>query len=51
MLDERDGLGAVRTWGARSRATLLVDPAALGRFRWLVLATPGLDPPAWLDLP
>ena len=51
MLDERDGLGAVRTWGARSRATLLVDPAALGRFRWLVLATPGLDPPRWLDLP
>ena len=51
MLDERDGLGAVRTWGARSRATLLVDPAALGRFRWLVLASPGPEPPAWLDLP
>jgi SAM-dependent MidA family methyltransferase len=51
MLDERDGLGAVRTWGARSRATLLVDPAALGRFRWLVLASPGREPPAWLDLP
>lgn len=51
MLDERDGLGAVRTWGARSRAALLVDPAALGRFRWLVLASPGLEPPAWLDLP
>ena len=26
LLDERDGLGAVRTWSGRSRATLLVDP-------------------------
>jgi SAM-dependent MidA family methyltransferase len=42
------GLEAVRTWGGRSRATLLADPAALGRHRWLLLATPGLPAPAWL---
>ncbi len=47
QLDERDGLSAVRTWGGRSRASLLVDPAALGRHRWLLLATPGLALPAW----
>ena len=44
----RDGLEAVRTWSGRSRATLLVDPSALGRLRWLLLATPGLPSPSWL---
>jgi NADH dehydrogenase [ubiquinone] 1 alpha subcomplex assembly factor 7 len=48
LLDDRDGLQAARVWGARSRATLLVDPAALGRFRWLLLASPGLPRPPWL---
>ncbi|MGZ8623949.1 MAG: SAM-dependent methyltransferase [Actinomycetota bacterium] len=48
LLDERDGLGAVRAWTGRSRATLLADPASLGRFKWLLLATPGLPSPAWL---
>jgi NADH dehydrogenase [ubiquinone] 1 alpha subcomplex assembly factor 7 len=48
LLDERAGLEVVRAWSARSQATLLVDPVALGRFRWLLLATPGLTPPAWL---
>ncbi len=48
-LDARDGAAAVRAWSDRSRATLLVDPGALGRFRWLVLATRGLPAPAWLD--
>ena len=48
LLDARDGLQAVRAWSARSRATLLVDPAALGRFRWLILASPGLSIPRWL---
>lgn len=43
-----DGDGAVRAWTGRSRATLLVDPAALGRHRWMVLASPGLPPPDWL---
>ena len=47
-LDERRGLEAVRTWSGRSRATLLVDPAALGRLRWLLLATPGQPAPAWM---
>ena len=47
-LDRREGVDAVRAWSGRSRATLLVDPVALGRLRWLLLATPGLDPPAWI---
>jgi SAM-dependent MidA family methyltransferase len=42
------GLEAVRTWSGRSRASLLVDPGALGRMRWLLLATPELPEPAWL---
>jgi SAM-dependent MidA family methyltransferase len=42
------GLEAVRTWSGRSRATLLVDPAALGRVRWLVLGSPGLPTPRFL---
>ena len=42
------GAGAVRTWGGRSRAVMLADPAGLGRFRWFVAATPGVDEPAWL---
>jgi NADH dehydrogenase [ubiquinone] 1 alpha subcomplex assembly factor 7 len=49
LLDERDGLGSVRAWTGRSRATLLADPASLGRFKWLLLATPGLPAPAWLE--
>ncbi|MGZ4149462.1 MAG: SAM-dependent methyltransferase [Actinomycetota bacterium] len=48
QLDTRDGMGAVRTWADKSRATLLADPGGLGRFRWLVLATPGLPAPQWL---
>ncbi len=47
-LDEGSGLDAVRTWSGRSRASLLVDPGGLGRLRWLLLATPGLEPPGWL---
>lgn len=42
------GMEAIRTWGGRSRASLLVDPAGLGRLRWLVLATSGLPEPGWL---
>jgi SAM-dependent MidA family methyltransferase len=30
QLDAREGMEAVRTWSARRRATLLVDPSALG---------------------
>ncbi|HEY7400903.1 MAG TPA: SAM-dependent methyltransferase [Actinomycetota bacterium] len=49
QLDERKGLDAVRTWSGRSRATILVDPVALGRHRWLVLGTTGLQAPSWLS--
>ena len=48
LLQEGDGDAAVRAWSGRSRATLLVDPAGLGRHRWLLLATPGLPPADWL---
>ncbi len=42
------GSDAVRIWQTRSLARLLVDPAGLGGFWWLVLATRGLPPPGWL---
>jgi len=42
------GADAVRAWGGRSRATMLADPAGLGRFRWFVVTTPGVAEPAWL---
>ena len=48
LLSESRGLEAVRRWGGRSRATLLADPSALGRLRWMLLGTPGLPPPSWL---
>jgi NADH dehydrogenase [ubiquinone] 1 alpha subcomplex assembly factor 7 len=48
MLEQSRGLEAARTFGGRSRARLLADPAGLGRLRWLVLATAGLPEPAWL---
>jgi SAM-dependent MidA family methyltransferase len=48
LLDRREGLEAVRTWSGRSRATLLVDPAALGRLLWLLLATPGSPAASWV---
>ena len=50
MLAEGRGLDAVRSWESRSRASLLVDPAALGRLRWLLLATPELPRPRWLEI-
>jgi len=43
------GLEAVRTWSARSRASMLVDPTSLGSMRWLLLATDDLPAPAWLN--
>jgi SAM-dependent MidA family methyltransferase len=49
QLDARRGMDAVRTWSGRSRATLLVEPAALGRLRWLLLASAGLPEPSWLS--
>jgi SAM-dependent MidA family methyltransferase len=51
LLDKGQGLEAVRTWSGRSRATLLADPTALGRLRWLLLASRGLPAPSWLAHP
>lgn len=51
QLDARDGLEAVRTWSGRSRATLLADPAGLGRLRWLLLGGAGLTAPSWITEP
>jgi NADH dehydrogenase [ubiquinone] 1 alpha subcomplex assembly factor 7 len=48
LLNTARGSDAVRTWEGRNRARLLVDPSALGRLRWLVLATSGLPAPWWL---
>ena len=47
LLERREGIDAVRAWSGRSRATLLVDPSALGRHRWLLLGTPGTTAPSW----
>ncbi len=47
LLDQRDGIEAVRTWSGRQAASFLVDPAGLGRTRWLLLTTPGLPLPPW----
>ncbi|HEX6231361.1 MAG TPA: SAM-dependent methyltransferase [Actinomycetota bacterium] len=49
LLEGGRGLEAVRAWEARGRARLLLDPGALGRLRWLVLATEGQRAPAWLE--
>lgn len=48
LLNTGRGAKAVRTWGGRSRAAMLVDPAGLGRFRWFLASTPGLPQPPWL---
>jgi NADH dehydrogenase [ubiquinone] 1 alpha subcomplex assembly factor 7 len=48
QLESSRGVEAVRTWSGRSRATLLVDPEALGRMRWLLLATEGLPAPSFI---
>jgi len=49
LLDQRDGVEAVRTWSGRQAATFLVDPAGLGRTRWMLLSSAGLPVPAWVD--
>lgn len=41
-------IDALRIWEGRGLASMLVDPARMGSFRWLLLATPGLLAPAWL---
>ena len=49
LLDQRDGIEAVRAWSGRQAATFLVDPAGLGRTRWMLLSSPGSPVPAWAD--
>src|SRR5262249_48396322 len=46
-LDTGGGRAAVGAWSGRNKASLLVDPGGPGRLRWLLLATEGLEPPAW----
>ncbi|MGZ5290779.1 MAG: hypothetical protein ACXWEH_00450, partial [Actinomycetota bacterium] len=48
LLNAGRGTDAVHAWEGRNRARLLVDPAGLGRLRWLLLATPRLPQPPWL---
>jgi SAM-dependent MidA family methyltransferase len=49
LLAEGRDIEATRAWQSRSRATLLLDPGGLGGMTWLLLATPGLPAPAWLE--
>jgi SAM-dependent MidA family methyltransferase len=51
LVRERAGLEAARAWSGRSRATLLIDPAALGRLRWLVLSRGAVPVPDWIAAP
>ena len=48
LMRARAGVEALRAWGDRSRATLLVDPGRLGRLRWMVLAAGEATAPDWL---
>ena len=49
LLNRGDGMEAVRRWAGRSRASILVDPAHLGRLRWFVISSPGLPRPSFLS--
>jgi SAM-dependent MidA family methyltransferase len=48
QLNTGRGADAVRTWGGRSHAAMLADPAGLGLFRWFVAGTHGVREPTWL---
>jgi NADH dehydrogenase [ubiquinone] 1 alpha subcomplex assembly factor 7 len=48
LLNAGRGSEAASAWDGRNRAALLMDDAALGRLRWLLLATPDLAMPDWL---
>lgn len=48
LLAAGQGIEAVRRWADRSRATIIADPAHLGRLRWLLLASADLPAPSWL---
>jgi SAM-dependent MidA family methyltransferase len=49
FLDRGAGREAVLAWSGRHRASGLVDPAALGRLRWLLIATAGQPWPSWVE--
>lgn len=46
-----DAMAALRIWEGRTLAAMLVDPMGMGAFRWLLLGTPGLGAPAWIERP
>jgi NADH dehydrogenase [ubiquinone] 1 alpha subcomplex assembly factor 7 len=48
LLNDGQGMEAVRRWAGRSRASILVAPDQLGRLRWFGLAAPGLPRPSFL---
>jgi NADH dehydrogenase [ubiquinone] 1 alpha subcomplex assembly factor 7 len=45
--DRRSGRHAVMTWSGRNAAASLIDPGGLGRLRWWLVATSGLERPDW----
>jgi SAM-dependent MidA family methyltransferase len=47
LLSSGSGIEAVQTWSGRNAAMEFVDPAGLGRLRWLTLATDGRPKPLW----
>jgi NADH dehydrogenase [ubiquinone] 1 alpha subcomplex assembly factor 7 len=49
LLNTGRGGDAVRTWGGRSRAVMLIDPAGLGRFRWFLATNVDIAEPPWLS--
>jgi NADH dehydrogenase [ubiquinone] 1 alpha subcomplex assembly factor 7 len=51
LLNAGEGVEAVRRWGGRSRASILVGPDQLGRLRWFALSAPGLPRPMFLSEP
>jgi SAM-dependent MidA family methyltransferase len=46
--DRRAGREAAAAWSGRNAAAALVAPAGLGRLRWWIVGTGGLEAPPWL---
>ena len=49
LLNTGRGADAVRLWGGRSRASMLIDPAGLGRTRWFLASSIEVMAPRWMD--
>ncbi len=45
--DRRSGREAVMAWSGRNAAAMLTDPAGLGRLRWWLVSSDGLEAPQW----